>query len=110
MGLNITILPVDTKDLRISPQLTSYDFFSRCKFSTLTTRQLMLDLLTQIMWTRVELTASALAGVQVTYYYEYIGYIYASAQCERDTCSVYRSLETLYEGCLERLSLPVCRR
>ena len=32
-------MPVVTKDLPISPRFTPYDFFSRCKFSTLTTRQ-----------------------------------------------------------------------
>ena len=39
MDLIITILPVVTKDLPISPRSTPYDFLSRCKFSTLTTRQ-----------------------------------------------------------------------
>ena len=39
MDLIITILPVVTKDLPISPRFTPYDFLSRCKFSTLTTRQ-----------------------------------------------------------------------
>ena len=38
MDLIITILPVVTKDLPISPPFTPYDFSSRCKFSTLTTR------------------------------------------------------------------------
>ena len=40
----ITILPVVTitKDLPISPRFTPYDFFSRCKFSNLTTRQPMI--------------------------------------------------------------------
>ena len=32
-----------TKDLPISPRCTPYDFFSRCKFSTLTTRQPMVE-------------------------------------------------------------------
>ena len=41
MDLILTILPVVTKDLPIYPQLTPYDFLSRCKFSTLTTRQPM---------------------------------------------------------------------
>ena len=41
MDLIIIILPVVTKDLPISPRLTPYDFLSRCKFSTLTTRQPM---------------------------------------------------------------------
>ena len=38
MDLITTILPVVTKDLPISPRFTPYDFLSRCKFSTLTTR------------------------------------------------------------------------
>ena len=37
MDLIITILPVVTKDLPISPRFTPYNFLSRCKFSTLTT-------------------------------------------------------------------------
>ena len=41
MYLIITILPVVTKDLPISPGFTPYDFLSRCKFSTLTTLQPM---------------------------------------------------------------------
>ena len=43
MDLIITILPVDTKDLPISPRFTPYNFLSRCKFSTLTTRQPMVE-------------------------------------------------------------------
>ena len=43
MDLIITILPVVTKDLPISPRFTPYDFLSRCKFSTLTTRQPMIE-------------------------------------------------------------------
>ena len=43
MDLVITILPVVTKDLPISPLFTPYDFLSRCKFSTLTTRQSMVE-------------------------------------------------------------------
>ena len=35
----ITILPVVTKVLPISPRFTPYNFLSRCKFSTLTTRR-----------------------------------------------------------------------
>ena len=42
MDLIITILPVVTKDLSISPRFTPCDFLSRCKFSTLTIRQPML--------------------------------------------------------------------
>ena len=44
MDLIITILLVVTKDLPISPRFTPYNFFlSRCKFSTLTTRQPMVE-------------------------------------------------------------------
>ena len=43
MDLIITILPVVTKDLPISPRFTPYNFLSRGKFSTLTTRQPMVD-------------------------------------------------------------------
>ena len=42
MDLIITILPVVTKDLPISPRFTPYGFLSRCKFSNLTT-QLMVE-------------------------------------------------------------------
>ena len=43
MDLIFTILPVVTKDLPISPRFTPYNFLSRCKFSTLTTRQPMVE-------------------------------------------------------------------
>ena len=43
MDLIITILPVVTKGLPISPRSTPYNFLSRCKFSTLTTRQPMVE-------------------------------------------------------------------
>ena len=43
MDLIITILPVVTKDLPISPGFTPYNFLSRCKFSTLTTSQPMVE-------------------------------------------------------------------
>ena len=43
MDLIITILPVVTKVLPISPRFTPYDLLSRCKFSTLTTRQPMVE-------------------------------------------------------------------
>ena len=43
MDLITTILPMVTKDLPISPRFTPYDFLSRCKFSTLTTRQTMVE-------------------------------------------------------------------
>ena len=36
MDLILTILPVVTKDLPISPRFTPYDFLSRCKFNNLT--------------------------------------------------------------------------
>ena len=47
----ITILPVVTKDLPISPRFTPFDFLSRCKFGTLTTRQPMVGLRTIIGYT-----------------------------------------------------------
>ena len=43
MDLIIFILPVVTKDLPISPRFTPYDFLTRCKFSTLTTCQPMVE-------------------------------------------------------------------
>ena len=43
MDLIITILPVVTKHLSISPRFMPYNFLSRCKFSTLTTRQPMVE-------------------------------------------------------------------
>ena len=43
MDLIISILPVVTKDLPISPRFTPNDFLSRCKFSTLTTCQPMVE-------------------------------------------------------------------
>ena len=80
MDLIITILPVVTKDLPISPRFTPYDFLSRCKFSTLTTHHQWLNFTysrshafrherknTNPTLVRIELTTSALAGVQVTY-------------------------------------------
>ena len=39
------MLPMVTKDLPISPRFTPYDFLSRSKFSTLTTRQSMDNIL-----------------------------------------------------------------
>ena len=39
----LTILPVVIKDLPIFPWFTPYDFLSRCKFSTFTTRQPMVE-------------------------------------------------------------------
>ena len=43
MDLIITILPVVTKDFPSLPGSRLYDFLSRCKFSTLTTRQAMVE-------------------------------------------------------------------
>ena len=43
MDLIITVLPVVTTNLSISPRFTPYDFLSRCKFSNLTTRQPMVE-------------------------------------------------------------------
>ena len=43
MDLVIIVLSVVTKDLSISPRFTPYDFLSRCKFSTLTIRQPMVE-------------------------------------------------------------------
>ena len=82
MGLNVVILPVVTKVLPISSRFTPYDFFYRDASSSL------LQLSNQWLHftyphthafrygrqhknpasTRIELTTSALAGVQVTYY------------------------------------------
>ena len=80
MDLIITILPVVTKDLPISPRFTPYNFLSRCKFSTLTTRQPMVEFTysrshafryerknTNPTLVRIELTTSILADVQLTY-------------------------------------------
>ena len=44
MDLIITILSVALEDLPISPRFTPYNFLSRCKFSTLTSRQPMVEL------------------------------------------------------------------
>ena len=81
MDLIITILPVVTKDLPISPRFTPYDFFHRDASSALL--QLVNQWLnfsysrshafryesknTNPTLVRIELTTSALAGVQVTY-------------------------------------------
>ena len=43
MDLIITILSVVTKDLPIPPRFTTYDFLSRCKLNTPTTRQPMVE-------------------------------------------------------------------
>ena len=49
MDLIITILPVVTKDLPISSRFTPYDILSRSKFSTLTTRQPMVEFYLLVM-------------------------------------------------------------
>ena len=80
MDLIINILPVVTKDLSISPRFTPYDFLSRCKFSTLQLVNQWLNYTysrshafryerknTNPTLVRIELTTSALAGVQFTY-------------------------------------------
>ena len=72
---NIAILPLVTKDLLVSPRFSPYDFLLRCKFSTHTTRQPIVEfclLLTHALAlsatkTRIqinELTTSALVGVR----------------------------------------------
>ena len=81
MDLIPTILPVVTKDLPISPRFTPYDFLSQCKFSTLTTCHQWLNFTyshshafryerknKNPTLVRIELTTSAPASVQVTYY------------------------------------------
>ena len=42
-GIIITIMPVVTKDLPISPRFTPCNFLLQCKFSNLTTRQPMVE-------------------------------------------------------------------
>ena len=77
MGLNVAILPVVIKDISISPRFTPYEFLTGCNFSILTTRPPLVEfyLLTlsateekikNAALTRIELTTSALAGMQVT--------------------------------------------
>ena len=81
MDLIITILPVVTKDLPISPRFTPYDFYRDASSSALL--QLVNQCLnftysrshafryerknTNPTLVRIEFTTSALAGVQVTY-------------------------------------------
>ena len=77
MDLIITILPVVSKDLPISPQFTPYNFLSRCKSSNITTRFTYNSRSHAFCYESknknstlviIELTSSALlAGVQVTY-------------------------------------------
>ena len=82
MGLIIINLPVVTKDLPISPRFTPYKFYrDASSASNFTTRQAMVDFYllsrshafrcgrknTNPTLVRIELTTSALAGVQITY-------------------------------------------
>ena len=43
MDIIFTVLPVDTKDLPISPRFTPFDILSQCKVSNLTIRQAMVE-------------------------------------------------------------------
>ena len=77
---NVAILPLVTKHIPIYPRFSPYDFLSRCKFSTHTTRQPIVEfclLLTHalalsateariqiLVFKRIELTTSALVGVR----------------------------------------------
>ena len=78
MDLITTILSVVTKDVPISPRYTPYDFLSRCKFGILELVNQWLDFTysrshafrygrknTNPTLVGIELTTSALAGVQV---------------------------------------------
>ena len=102
MGLNVLLymLPIPptatlpsclrcTKNLLILPRFSPYDFLSRCKLSTLTTRQPVVEfyfshvltlyvteeILQILAFARIELMTSALVGVryEVTYYYRPLG-------------------------------------
>ena len=80
MDLVITILPVITKDLPISPRFTPYNFYrdassallqlvNQClNFTSLRSHAFRYERKNAIpILVRIELTTSALAGVQVTY-------------------------------------------
>ena len=71
MDLIITILPVVTKDLPISPRFTPYDFFItrqvQHSYNSSTNGFRYGRKNTNPALTRIELTTSALAGVQITY-------------------------------------------
>ena len=45
MGADVAVLPFVTEDLPISPRFTPYECLSRCKFSTLSTRQPIVEVL-----------------------------------------------------------------
>ena len=61
---NVAILPVVTiiKDFPISPRFSPYDFLSRCKFSTLTTRQIVTIIMLSFRrgWKQQELTRTSI--------------------------------------------------
>ena len=80
MDLIITILPVVTKDLPISPRFTSYNFYCDASSALLQLVNQSLNFTysrshafryerknTNPTLVRIELTTSALAGVQVNY-------------------------------------------
>ena len=80
MDLIITILPVVTKDLPVSPRFTPYDFYRDASSALLQLVNQWLNFTysrshafryerknTNPTLVRIELTTSALAGVQVTY-------------------------------------------
>ena len=80
MGLIITILPVVTKDLPISPRFTPYNFYRDASSALLQLVNQWLNFTytrshafryerknTNPTLVRIELTTSALAGVQVNY-------------------------------------------
>ena len=69
MGINVAMLPVVTKDLPISPGFTPYSYVNQWLTFTYS-RSLAFRYErknTNSGLTRIELTTSALAGVQVTY-------------------------------------------
>ena len=80
MDLNVAILPVVTKDLPISPRFTPYNFYRDASSALLQLVNQWLNFTysrshafryerknTNPILVRIELTTSALAGVQLTY-------------------------------------------
>ena len=75
MDLTITILPVATKDIPISPRFTPYDFFTAMQvhhsYNSSTNGWILHTHVPTLSVTKertqILLTTSALAGVQVTY-------------------------------------------
>ena len=80
MDLNVAILPVVTKDLPISPRFTPYNFYRDASSALLQLVNQWLNFTysrshafryerknTNPILVRIELTTSALVGVQVTY-------------------------------------------